>query len=255
MSTKALGDTTPYEVWSGRKPNLEHLRVFGCTAHAKVLRGHLHKIDSRSEALVYLGTETGSKAYRLLDPNSGKIRVSRDVYFEEDKPWSWEKATTIKATPGVTLCFGINMPQHEPDNINTMSDTIPVTFEVGNDDVISSQENSQLQATQSIDHHASPTPATPISSVGSTSPASSISPASSSTGGGAPKRYRTLVELYKECEELLFMQDAEEPTSYSMAAKKGEWVKAMKTELDAIERNRTWRLVDLPPGRKPIGLK
>ncbi|GJW87353.1 nucleic acid-binding, OB-fold protein, partial [Tanacetum coccineum] len=69
--------------WSGKKPNLEHLRVFGCVAHSKVLRGHQQKLDSRSEMLVHLGTETGSKAYRLLDPVSGRIRVSRDVRFDE----------------------------------------------------------------------------------------------------------------------------------------------------------------------------
>ncbi|GKF23065.1 ribonuclease H-like domain, reverse transcriptase, RNA-dependent DNA polymerase [Tanacetum coccineum] len=51
------------------------------------------------------------------------------------------------------------------------------------------------------------------------------------------------------------MQDADEPTSYLTAAKDREWVKAMKVELDAIEKNQTWSLIDLPAGRKPIGLK
>ncbi|GJT95008.1 putative RNA-directed DNA polymerase, partial [Tanacetum coccineum] len=89
----------------------------------------------------------------------------------------------------------------------------------------------------------------PITSVGSTSPASST------TGGGAPKRNRLLTDIYEECDELLFMQDTDEPTSYLTAAKDREWVKAMKVELDATEKNQTWSLVDLPVGRKPIGLK
>ncbi|GJU61826.1 ribonuclease H-like domain, reverse transcriptase, RNA-dependent DNA polymerase [Tanacetum coccineum] len=90
---------------------------------------------------------------------------------------------------------------------------------------------------------------TSISSVGS---AGSIS---SSTEGGAPKRYRTLTDLYDETNEVLLLNDGEEPTSYSMACKHEEWKKAMKTELDSIERNNTWTLVELPPGRKAIGLK
>ncbi|GKC51363.1 hypothetical protein Tco_1074108 [Tanacetum coccineum] len=65
----------------------------------------------------------------------------------------------------------------------------------------------------------------------------STSPASSTTGGGAPKRYRLLTDIYEECDELLFMQDADEPTSYLTAAKDREWVKAMKVELDAIEKS------------------
>lgn len=81
------------------------------------------------------------------------------MYFEEHKPWYGEKATAIKATLDVTLNFGMNMRQHEPDNVNIRYDTIPVTIDVGNDYVISYQENSKLHATQSSDHHISPTPA------------------------------------------------------------------------------------------------
>lgn len=53
----------------------------------------------------------------------------------------------------------------------------------------------------------------------------------------------------------MFALDNEEPESYSQASKEKEWVKAMEVELSAIERNKTWELVRLPPGRRPIGLK
>jgi hypothetical protein len=36
---------------------------------------------------------------------------------------------------------------------------------------------------------------------------------------------------------------------------KDEWIKAMKSEIDSIRTNETWRLVKLPHGRKPIGVK
>lgn len=78
---------------------------------------------------------------------------------------------------------------------------------------------------------------------------------SSSTSGGSIERYKTLAELYDECEQLSFIQDAEEPISYSMPAKNGEWMEAMKIDLDVIERNRNGYLVDLSPGRNPIRLK
>jgi hypothetical protein len=35
--TKALDSKTPQEVWSGRKPDVSHLRVLGCKAFAHVL--------------------------------------------------------------------------------------------------------------------------------------------------------------------------------------------------------------------------
>jgi hypothetical protein len=31
--TCALNGVTPYEAWHGRKPNVHHMRVFGCIAH------------------------------------------------------------------------------------------------------------------------------------------------------------------------------------------------------------------------------
>ncbi|GKD69544.1 zinc finger, CCHC-type containing protein [Tanacetum coccineum] len=69
---------------------MEALRVFGCKAYAKVTKPHLKKLDDRSRELVYLGTEPGSKAYRVLDPVTKEIVVSRDVKFKEDEGWDWK---------------------------------------------------------------------------------------------------------------------------------------------------------------------
>nr|GEZ01874.1 zinc finger, CCHC-type [Tanacetum cinerariifolium] len=81
VPTKALKDITPYEAIKRRKPNLENLRIFGCIAYAKVPSQHLTKLDDRSTRMVYLGNEQGSKAYRLFDPTTQRICVSRDVKF------------------------------------------------------------------------------------------------------------------------------------------------------------------------------
>ncbi|KAL0355577.1 UNVERIFIED_CONTAM: putative mitochondrial protein [Sesamum radiatum] len=45
-----------------------------------------------------------------------------------------------------------------------------------------------------------------------------------------------------------------EPKSFLEAVKCVEWQNAMKTELDALERNQTWKLTNLPVGKRPIGL-
>lgn len=53
-------------------------------------------LDDRSRILVHLGTEPGSKAYRLLDPRTRKITVSRDIVFDETKGWNWSCNNTGK---------------------------------------------------------------------------------------------------------------------------------------------------------------
>ena len=87
IATKTLTLQTPYEAFKGRKPNFTHLRVFGCVAYAKTESANLKKLDNRSRTLVHLGTEPGSKAYRLFDPTLQRVVVRRDVIFDEDRAW------------------------------------------------------------------------------------------------------------------------------------------------------------------------
>ena len=39
-----------------------------------------------------LGVSEESKAYRLYDPVAKKVVISRDVVFEEDKSWNWDRS-------------------------------------------------------------------------------------------------------------------------------------------------------------------
>ncbi|GKF27368.1 ribonuclease H-like domain, reverse transcriptase, RNA-dependent DNA polymerase [Tanacetum coccineum] len=46
-----------------------------------------------------------------------------------------------------------------------------------------------------------------------------------------------------------------EPRNYNEAKLKSQWLKAMKIKLDSIVKNNTWKLIPLPKGVVPIGLK
>ena len=96
--TKALNGRTPYEAWHGRKPAVSHLRVFGCLAFTKEL-GHIGKLDDRSTPGVFIGYAEGSKAYRILDPGTQRVRTARDVVFDEGRGWAWDKAVDDGSTP------------------------------------------------------------------------------------------------------------------------------------------------------------
>ena len=47
VPTKAV-PLTPFELWTGRKPSLNHLKVWGCPAKAKLYNPTLSKLDSRT---------------------------------------------------------------------------------------------------------------------------------------------------------------------------------------------------------------
>ncbi|KAD6118920.1 hypothetical protein E3N88_10191 [Mikania micrantha] len=71
---------------------------------------------------------------------------------------------------------------------------------------------------------------------------------------------RDVKEIYErstqsEMDEVELMLLDEEPRSYSEAKEGKDWQDAMKAEIASIKRNKTWILIDLPKGVKPIGLK
>ena len=53
----------------------------------------------------------------------------------------------------------------------------------------------------------------------------------------------------------LHLASTGEPCSFAEAEGDKAWQAAMREEIEAVERNKTWELVDLPHGHRPIGLK
>nr|KYP63615.1 Retrovirus-related Pol polyprotein from transposon TNT 1-94 [Cajanus cajan] len=95
--TLAVKEKTPEEAWSGIKPSVQHFRVFGCVSYAHVPDNLRSKLDAKSLKCVLLGISDESKAYRLYDPISQRIIISRDVVFAENEAWEWNnhESTTI----------------------------------------------------------------------------------------------------------------------------------------------------------------
>ena len=60
--TRNVRDLTPQEAWSGRKPSVKHLRIFGSIAYAHVPHQGRAKLDDRSVKYVFVCYDTSSKA-------------------------------------------------------------------------------------------------------------------------------------------------------------------------------------------------
>ena len=74
---------TPKELWSGEKPDISHLRVFGCQAWVHILKKRRHKLEPKSQEMIFVGYEPGSKGYQFWDAAHHRIEISRDVKFNE----------------------------------------------------------------------------------------------------------------------------------------------------------------------------
>jgi hypothetical protein len=79
----------------------------------------------------------------------------------------------------------------------------------------------------------------------------------------APLHFRSMSDILttpdfaprKLVADELYVVSSDEPTSFTEAKHKPSWKKAMMEEMDSIEENGIWSLVDLPPARRLIGVK
>ncbi|GAU36721.1 hypothetical protein TSUD_318190 [Trifolium subterraneum] len=102
--TKKLIDKVPEEVWSKCKPSVTHFKVFGSLSYKHVPDARRKKLDDKSEPMVFVGYHrTG---YRLYNPTSDKIEISRDVKVLENESWDWKQKSTSKKTCEVDLDVG-----------------------------------------------------------------------------------------------------------------------------------------------------
>lgn len=237
VSTRNLNLQTPYEVLKNRKPSVRHLKVFGCIGYVKTKTEHLRKLDDRSRILVHLGTEPGSKSYRMLDPINRKIVVSRDVIFDESKTWKWNNITNEEDDePGkFKLIFGLLGNQSEEEKQeNTEHD---------------GEEEEKDNREREEDDEDSTGPSF------SMEPETQDIPRRSTRTTKAPNYLSDYIYLAEEEGERLLLLLNEEPWDFDEAMEEKVWRDACEDEIASIIKNHIWDLVDLPEGAKPIGLK
>ena len=77
---------TPYELWTGRVPSLNHLRVWGSPAEAKVFNPNIGKLDPKTVSCYFIGYPEKSKGFRFYCPDRHtKFVETRHVVFLEEE--------------------------------------------------------------------------------------------------------------------------------------------------------------------------
>jgi len=241
--SRALPSITPEEAWSGRKPCISHMRVFGCIAYAMVPDEKRGKLDAKGTKCLFIGYCEGTKAYRLMCVQSKKIIKCRDVEFMEDNISVGNdlemRPSGRNETPNVVI-------------VDTSSKSPCV-----DDDAKEDPSNEEATPTPGC----SSTPSTP-SKDASTSGEQEGQPSEE-------RRYplrerRPLGEWWKN--HILPQQDVEranvacldDPLNLCDAMHledASKWEAAMQEEYGSLMANGTWELVPLPKDRKSVGCK
>jgi hypothetical protein len=85
--TMAVHGMTLEEKFTGKKPDVSHLRVFGCIAYVHVLDEKKSKLDPKAKKCIFVRYSLKQKGYRCFNPSTWKLQVSRNVVFDEMVSW------------------------------------------------------------------------------------------------------------------------------------------------------------------------
>ena len=113
--TSALVGMTPYEALNGVKPDVKHLRSFGCVAYCHVSKELRRKLDSKSVKCMFLGYSLEQKGYRLFDPDKQKVFIGRDIIFNEGDRMSPQKEGKELNNESFHDPTTVNIPIAEPE--------------------------------------------------------------------------------------------------------------------------------------------
>jgi hypothetical protein len=219
------------------------------------------KLDAKSLKCVLLGVSEESKAYRLFNPISNKIIVSRDVVFEEDQQWCWDD--THKQNILTDLEWEANEVGEQLEDKNC---TEGFGADAEPREIINSTKEPELNAEQPGDAEQ---PEDVDESHNAEQPGdadeSHTSNSNILSSHGRTRRPPVWMQDYASGQyfsdeetanmTLLALLSDSDPMTFEEAVKSEKWRQAMDQEMQAIERNDTWELTVLPSGSKTIGVK
>ncbi|WJX60656.1 hypothetical protein P8452_45840 [Trifolium repens] len=223
--TNRLVDKVPEEVWSKVKPSVSHLKVFGSLCYKHIPDVKRKKLDDKSEAMILVGYHrTG--AYRLYNPITDKVEISRDVKVIENDNWDWKQKSASKKAYEVDLDDD-SAQNNEPatfvnENHGTGLDEDMHTSSDGDDKTLPTRPQRNIQMPRRLAD-------------------CEIAPDNVVNNEGEIVHYAMLADT--------------EPLDVKAALKSKVWKEAMNEELRSIEKNKTWDLCNLPSDKKAIDVK
>ena len=167
-SGTAVEGKTPEECWSGVKPDIEGLRVFGCMAYVHVPDETRTKLDPKAHLCIHLGMEENVKGWRFWDVEEQKLVRSRDAVFMEDVSWGMWQRLQQDEQQKVQQILQQQMQRHRPPS-SSSSLPIPIPLPVP-----SMQGPSPSSPPPPPSHHHSP-PSSSLSSPSRSPPQPSAS--------------------------------------------------------------------------------
>ena len=201
----------PYTIWTGRKPNLKFLHVFGSPACVHIPKETRRKGERKAKLMYFLGYQQNRRAHRFGLPKTNKVVISSSASFNKHAYWDQ-----------------ISMPPE------TIIHTHDIQQNGGNDDEDSSQPEQGIKE-ESEPVELQPDSELPSSSEERETPEEErVIPRRSSRERRPPERYQS---------ETYFCLNVAEPETYEDICKmpkveQDRWKEALEKELNSLKQLR-----------------
>jgi len=119
---------TPYEMLHSTRPNLSHLRVWGCHGFARIPLELQRKLGPKSCEILFMGYPPGVKGYRVCDKVTGQFFNCRDVIFDENLGLPHLSGDAL--VPAPDLCSNSDDSGDGDDEPSAESPVVPPTSSV-----------------------------------------------------------------------------------------------------------------------------
>ncbi|KAJ0680967.1 putative RNA-directed DNA polymerase [Helianthus annuus] len=231
------------DTWSGRKPSVGHLKVFGCVAYAHVPKQNRGKLDDKVEKAIFIGYSESSKAYKLYNPITRKTIISRDVVFDEEQEWN-ERVTHKEVS-----CIDLNGLEEEASQLDVTEQNDSIESEASNQDEAILSDDEHDNTSNQHENEESSSSSSENEELRTRGIAEIYQNTQPLTDTQVEELYQGVQDVQNEMADFVLYADAD-PVTYSEAVQDKKWKDAMDKEMQSIHSNETWNLVDPPKKSK-----
>ena len=252
--------TTATELWTGRKPSLKHIWLWGCPAH--VLKGKTDKLEPRTKVCFLVRYPRETKGGLFYSPKDQKVIIkTNDRFLEEDYVMNHKPRSRIvleelrgdrlvqtslipivqEETPQESV-LDIPLPRRSMRIVETCVDVEPCGPTI----------NMPVSQPEEHDHDGLQ------ESASAQRTTNSAQPQGVSRHSGRVIRQPLWYTLLGESFDKILDELDTGPCNYDEALKDKDaelWQKAMKSKMQSMYFNQVWDLLEPPKGINPIGCK
>jgi len=281
-STSNVHNSTPYERWHKEKPDVGHLRVWGCLAYVHIQKDKRVGLSPHMEKCIFIGYPEGYKGWKFYNPLTKKVIISERADFDErcfpglktanmpSEPFlPYPSSPLVDEPPPIPSVAALPAPPPPP-----LSPPAPVQNLGGDDNSDSDPELPKSPPRRPPRSPNRPVPTPPLAlrrprreirpppdwriplARAQTPPASATSPSSSEDSSDPEFDDYGEVQFVIEVEESANVAAGTEPHSIHELKNRTDghlWMDAATQEINGHLQNGTWEIVKLPPGKKAIG--